>query len=87
MVTFHAKFNEITYIFSHNLFKILILQQLVNFLLAMKLSSDYLTSFKYLQIMSKIILKFVGLSNALARLGIILPIIREITCIKKGLKT
>ena len=83
MVTFHAKFNEIKYIFSHNLFKILILQQLVNFLLAMKLSSDYLTSFKYLQIMSTFILKFVGLSNALTRLGIILPVIREITCIKK----
>jgi len=54
----------------------------VNFLVAIKLSSD----FDQVQICinyKKIILKFFVLSVALARSGTLLPIVREITPVKK----
>jgi hypothetical protein len=50
-------------------------QHLVNFLFAMKLSSD----FKYLQIMRELVLKFFVLSITLATPGTIFPVVREIT--------
>jgi len=54
----------------------------VNFLAAMKLSSDFLQGSSYL----KIKLTFFVLSIVLARPGTILPLVREITHIKKVLK-
>ena len=54
----------------------------MNFLFAIKLSSDFLQG-SSIKNYEKIILKFVVLSIALARLGTILPIIREITLKKK----
>ena len=54
----------------------------MNFLAAMKISSDFLQGSSYL----KIQLKFVVLSIVLARPGTILPVVREITHIKKVLK-
>jgi len=69
---------KVTYIFStYNVFKIIMLLQHLTFLFAIKLSSD----FYKVQISTnyeKIILKFVFL----ARLGTILPVVREITHIK-----
>ena len=54
----------------------------MNFLFAIKLSSDFFTRFKYLQIMRK----FVVLSIVLDRPGTILPVTRE-RSIKKSIKS
>ena len=60
------------------------LQQLMNFQFAIELSPN----FKYLQIIyEKIILKFVIHSIAFARADINFPVVREITRIKKVIKT
>ena len=49
----YAKFNKNNIDFWNNLYKVLILQQLVNFLVAIKLSSDFFPRFKYLYIVRK----------------------------------
>ena len=54
----------------------------MNFLVAIKFSSDFLQGSSY----EKIKLKFVVLSIVLARPGTILPVVREITHMKKVLK-
>jgi hypothetical protein len=79
----HVKFNENnTYLFPHNLFKILIsFKQLVKFIFGIKSSSVYKVqiSTNY----EKIMLKFlVVLAISLARSDTIVPAIREITRIK-----
>ena len=56
----------------------------MNFLLAIKLSSDILQATNIYKLWyKKIILKFVVVSIALARTGTILPVVREITHIKR----
>jgi len=54
----------------------------VNFLVAMKFSSDFLQGSSY----EKIKLIFIVLSIVLARPGTILSVVREITHLKKVLK-
>jgi hypothetical protein len=49
--TFYGTGNENNMYFPHNLFKVLMLKQLVNFLFDIKLSSDFLQGSKYQQIM------------------------------------
>ena len=57
---------------------------LVNFLFVIKLSFKFFfTKFKYLQTIRKLYSYSLSLSIALARLGTILPVVREITLIKK----
>jgi len=55
------------------------LGQLANFIFAIKLSFIFQISANF----EKILLKFDSLSNALARLGTILSVEGEITCIKR----
>ena len=54
----------------------------MNFLFAMKLSNDFFCKIQISTNNEKILPKFNVLSIALARLGTILPVIRETTCIK-----
>jgi hypothetical protein len=79
--SFHMKSSmKITYIFLHNLYKALMLWQLVNFLFDITLSSDFLQG---LQIMRKL---YSNTKIALVRHSINLPVAREITLIKMALK-
>ena len=58
------------------------LYNLVNFLFAMKLSSDFFYNIQISTTYEKIILKFIVISIALDRLGSSFLVIREVTHIK-----
>jgi len=81
MSTFLQSPINITFVFSRNLYKVLLFKQIVNFLFALKSTSDFIR-FKYLQIMRTLYFIFVVLSIALARPDTSLPVVREITPIK-----
>lgn len=75
-----VKFNENKIHFPHNLLKILIF---VNFLVAITLSSDLFYMDLIYRNYEKIIFKFIVFIIALAKPGTILPVLRDIACIKK----
>jgi hypothetical protein len=86
----HVKFNENnTYLFPHNLFKILIsFKQLVKFIFGIKSSSVYKVqiSTNYEKIMLKFIVLYIAFCYTWYFVipGIILLVLREITHIKTG---